>query len=145
MSWPLAGNATSALVVRRDAGTDRRQLALTDRDSADATVTGSTATSFFPNSTDRGDYLAVVYDAAFGGVRFYVNGQWDGSAVKWTDDWDLSTTGLQVGRDGTGAAGSEYFAGAVEEVRVFDGALGSQSVAQPAGWPSGSDVGGAVA
>ncbi len=83
--------------------------------------------------------------AAFGGVRYYVNGQWDGSAVKWTDDWDLSTTGLQVGRDGTGAAGSEYFAGAVEEVRVFDGALGSQSVAQPAGWPSGSDVGGAVA
>ncbi len=139
----LPGRATSAALVRFDADKDRWQLALTAKDAADAAVVESQAPGFLPSTSDNGDHLALSYNALFGEVRLYVNGQWTGEAVKWSgSQWDLDKAGLQVGRSGVGSHGTEFFSGAVDEVRVFEGALDEPLVGAVSLLEPGLDMGG---
>jgi hypothetical protein len=127
-------------VVRFDATADRWQLALTDKDAADAKVSTAVAQGVMPSSSSNGDHLAVSYNALFGEVQLYVNGVAQGAPVTWPNSWDLSTAGLQVGRKGVGATVGEYFSGAVDEVRVYEGALDDPLVAMVAGLTGGSSL-----
>jgi hypothetical protein len=60
--------------------------------------------------------------------------------VSWDNSWDFSTTNLQVGRALTGTTASEYFSGAVDEVRMYQGPLDASLVSLVAGLPGGSSV-----
>ncbi|MEX3100173.1 MULTISPECIES: LamG domain-containing protein [unclassified Streptomyces] len=115
----LPGRNTDRLVVRYDAGTRRWQAVVTASDTAGAATTVVTHTDEVPVTDLPGTHIAVVYDAITRQLRLYVDG------VNLLEDVRLdkapwpSAGGLQVGR----AAKGEYFAGAVDEVRVYAGAL----------------------
>ncbi|NED90559.1 hypothetical protein G3I76_62080, partial [Streptomyces sp. SID11233] len=90
----------------------------TAEDGTAAKVTTLTTQAGAPNSEGNGDHLAVVYAAAFGDLLLYVNGDLV-ARTAWDNSWDFSTTSVQVGRSLTGTTGSSYFAGSLDEVRVF--------------------------
>ncbi|MFF4830452.1 LamG-like jellyroll fold domain-containing protein [Streptomyces sp. NPDC001315] len=123
--FSLAGVNGQAAVVRYSQATKRYQLALTDRDSADATtVTPAGPPSMpSPNTENSGDHLTLAYDAVFGEVKLYVNGQLSGIETLWPNTWDFSGVSIQVGRSLTGATGSEYFSGALDEVSAYQGVV----------------------
>ncbi|MFE0106948.1 LamG-like jellyroll fold domain-containing protein [Streptomyces sp. NPDC059009] len=131
-------------------GLGRWQLTLPDKDAADATVTELASTEF----TDARDWnhLAVVYDGFAKEARLYVNGvlqevacgdaDGDGDAddascqdlIAWSDNALSFKAGkaLQVGKAKGDPAGS-YFAGAVDDVWTFQGALTDAQIEKLAG------------
>lgn len=119
----LPGQNTDRLAVRYDAAAKRWQAVVTASDSVGASTTTVTSTAPADPALDgSGDHIAVVYDAVTRQVRLYVNGENLPTDVRLdTSPWS-SVGGLQVGRS-TKSAGGEYFAGAVDEVRVYAGAL----------------------
>ncbi|MFF5924868.1 LamG domain-containing protein [Streptomyces hydrogenans] len=128
--FALPGRNTNRVQVRYQAATKQWQLAVGTADTAGAAVTTWTYDQVRPSNTVS-QHLAVVYDAYAGQVRLYVNGQPAAKAIG--DDlttW-AATGGLQVGRSSLGAA--EYFAGAIDEVRAYGGALDRTAVVQLAG------------
>lgn len=139
----LAGANGSAVEVRYTASADRWQLVATDSDTSPATVTTATAQGVLPSGEGDGDHIALVYSAVFGDVLLYVNGTLAAQAP-WDNSWDFTTTSLQVGRSLTGAAPSDYFAGAVDELRVYRGALDASVVPTVAVLPPGSSIEGTV-
>nr|CTQ95873.1 putative hydrolase [Kibdelosporangium sp. MJ126-NF4] len=68
-------------------------------------------------------HLLGVYDAASRKVLLYVNGYLEGEAAV-TATW-RSTGALTVGRARWNGANTDYFPGKLDEVRVYDRALGS--------------------
>ncbi|MET9670629.1 LamG-like jellyroll fold domain-containing protein [Streptomyces sp. NPDC006475] len=136
----LPGTSNSAVTVRYDKDSGRWQMALSEQDAGSAALTEAVASGFLPRSEGDGDHLALAYNALFGEVRLFVNGQWTGQVISWPNTWDLSKAGLQVGRSGMGTTGSQYFSGAIDEVRVFEGALDEQLAAMVAGLESGTSI-----
>ncbi|MCP3819958.1 LamG domain-containing protein [Streptomyces sp. A3M-1-3] len=125
----LPGAAADRFVVRYQKATRQWELAVAATDKADAPVTTFTDDQELPNTGGAGQHLAVVYDAFTSELRLYVEGQLASSArgveiTRWK-----ATAGLQVGRSAQGG-GSEYFAGAVDEVRVYDGAVDPVGIAR---------------
>ncbi|ARX86002.1 hypothetical protein SMD44_05471 [Streptomyces alboflavus] len=141
--FSLPGTEGSAATVRFDKDSGRWQLRLTEKDKPDAAVQEMTAKGVQPSSSGDGDHLALSYNALFEEVRLYVNGQWTDQVVKWPNDWDFATTGVQVGRSGL-TSGSQYFSGAIDEVRVFEGAFDEALVATVARLESGVNLDGTV-
>ncbi|MEV6478354.1 LamG-like jellyroll fold domain-containing protein [Streptomyces sp. NPDC051576] len=135
----LSGAKGSAIKVKYSASQARWQLVVTDGDSAAPVTTTLLDSGDAPSSTGDGDHLALVYNAVFGDVLLYVNGV---AAVdaSWDNTWDFSTTSLQVGRALTGTAAGEYFSGAMDEVRMYQGPLDASLVALVAGLPGGSSI-----
>ncbi|MFI7342950.1 LamG-like jellyroll fold domain-containing protein [Streptomyces sp. NPDC050085] len=136
----LPGTANSAVAIRYSKESKRWQLALSEQDTTGAVLTQSVATGFIPRTEGDGDHLALAYNALFGEVRLFVNGTWTGQVINWPNNWDLSKAGLQVGRSGVGTGGSQYFSGAIDEVRVFEGALDEQLASMVAGLESGTSI-----
>ncbi len=99
-------------------------------DTAGATVKTFSESQVLPDTNPGGQHLAVVYDAFAGQIRLYVNGQLASAQGVDNTTW-AATGGLQVGRSARGNA--EYFAGAIDEVRVYNGALDPMAVIQLAG------------
>ncbi|MDT0420293.1 LamG-like jellyroll fold domain-containing protein [Streptomyces evansiae] len=135
----LAGKAEGAVQVVYDAADDRWKLRATAEDGTAAKVTTLTSQAGAPSSEGNGDHLAVVYAAAFGDLLLYVNGDLV-ARTAWDNSWDFSTTSVQVGRSLTGTAGSSYFAGSLDEVRVFQGALDPATLPTVAVLPSGESI-----
>ncbi|MER6961450.1 LamG-like jellyroll fold domain-containing protein [Streptomyces sp. NPDC000618] len=123
--FALAGANGQAAVVRYSPATQRWQLAVTDRDASDATTTtpAGPASMPLPNTEKAGDHLILAYDAVFGEVKLYVNGQLSGVETLWPNIWDLSAVSVQVGRSLTGTTGGEYFSGALDEVSAYQGVV----------------------
>ncbi|WP_436989208.1 LamG-like jellyroll fold domain-containing protein [Streptomyces sp. enrichment culture] len=141
----LSGSHGNAALVRYSQADDRWQLELTSKDGTapdgtEPVVTTAVDAGALPSAEGDGDHLALVYDAVFGGVRLYVNGQLAGAQAMWRNTWDLSTTSLQVGRKLTGTTGGEHFSGAIDEVRVYQGALDSGAIGTVAGLASGTSL-----
>lgn len=135
----LAGaNGTAAKVLYR-ASSGRWQLTVTDKDGTEATVTTAEAVGVAPNVEGDGDHLALVYSAVFGDVLLYVDGNLAAKAA-WDNTWDFTTPTLQVGRTLTGSAASDYFSGAVDELRMYRGALDGGIIPTVAVLPSGSSI-----
>ncbi|MEU1785937.1 LamG domain-containing protein [Streptomyces sparsogenes] len=124
----LPGHFAEAAVVRYSASARRWELAVTSRDDSGATVSTARDTAVLPSATGSGDHLALVYDATTREVRLYVNGQLAGGKTLWANSWDFSTTRLEVGRSMTASGSGDHFSGAVDEVRVFQGALDVDAV-----------------
>ncbi|MEN8652372.1 LamG-like jellyroll fold domain-containing protein [Streptomyces sp. 21So2-11] len=136
----LPSTTRTAVVVRYSKTADRWQLAVTDKDAAGAVATTVSDTAALPADSGDGDHLALVYDALFGEARLYVNGQFAGAQTAWRNTWDFSKTSVQIGRNLAGATGGEYFSGALDEARVYQGALDSSTVATVAGLGAGSSL-----
>ncbi|MEI5011388.1 LamG domain-containing protein [Streptomyces sp. PmtA] len=121
----LAGANGKAAVVRYSQALQRWELLVTDRDVNDATTVTASAhdTATSPASGNSGDHLTLAYDAVFGEVRLYVNGQLNGAQSLWSHTWDFSAVSFQVGRSLTGTTGSDYFSGALDEVRAYQGVV----------------------
>ncbi len=112
---------------------------VTDADSATPVSTSVLDHADPPSSQGQGDHLALVYNAVFGEAVLYVNGTAVAEAA-WDNTWDFSTTRLQIGRTLTGATATEYFSGAVDEVRMYQGPLDAFWVAQVAVMPAGASI-----
>ncbi|MFF9213989.1 MULTISPECIES: LamG-like jellyroll fold domain-containing protein [unclassified Streptomyces] len=123
----LPGRNTDRLVIRYDAPTMRWQAAVTTSDAAGAPTTVATSTGPADPTQAAGDHLAVVYDAITRQVRLYVNGVSSANDVRLdTSPWE-SVGGIQLGRSAK-TAGGEYFAGALDEVRFYGGALDPKGI-----------------
>ncbi|MEU5666195.1 LamG domain-containing protein [Streptomyces longwoodensis] len=130
--FSLAGTNGGAAVVRYSQALKRWQLSVTDRDvNATAAVTTSVSDSMTPPTAENsGDHLMLAYDAVFGEVRLYVNGQLNGAQALWPNTWDFSTVSVQVGRTVSGSTGSAYFSGALDEVAAYQGAVDQNEAAR---------------
>ena len=135
----LTGANGSAIKVKYVAASARWQLVVTSADSATAVTTSLLDNVDPPSSEGDGDHLSLVYNAVFGDVLLYVNGTAVADA-SWDNTWDFSTTSLQVGRTLTGTTASEYFSGAVDEVRMYQGPLDASLVALVAVLPGGDSI-----
>jgi hypothetical protein len=100
------------------------QLDGTDANKAPVILAGDG----IPSSDRTGTQLALVYDAFLHQATFYVNGQVIGSATgNFTANWN-ATGALNVGRSLRSSAYGDYFAGVIDEVRVYAGVLDDASV-----------------
>lgn len=103
-------------------------------DSSAAPLVASYLTSFFPGDWT---HVAVVYDALRNRLTLYVDGamQSTGERISQTGQvlgFDKSGSALQIGRDGFGGAsgaGSKFWAGPVDDVWAYQGALTGEQVA----------------
>ncbi|UUY47825.1 LamG domain-containing protein [Streptomyces yangpuensis] len=128
--FSLPGTNANRVQVRYQGATKRWELAVATTDTAGATVKAFSETQVLPETNPVGQHLAVVYDAFAGQIRLYVNGQLAAAQGVDNTTW-AATGGLQVGRSLRGNA--EYFAGAIDEIRAYNGALDPISVVQLAG------------
>ncbi|MBK3577373.1 laminin G domain-containing protein [Streptomyces sp. MBT65] len=135
----LTGANGSAIKVKYAAAAARWQLVVTSADSATPVTTTLLDNADPPSSQGDGDHFALVYNAVFGDVLLYVNGTAVADA-SWDNTWDFSTTSLQVGRTLTGTAASEYFSGAVDEVRMYQGPLDAALVSLVTVLPGGASI-----
>ncbi|MFI7408878.1 LamG-like jellyroll fold domain-containing protein [Streptomyces sp. NPDC049627] len=135
----LSGANGTAIKVKYQASSGRWQLVVTGADSAAPVTTSVLDTADPPSSEGDGDHLALVYNAVFGEAILYVNGTAVAEAA-WDNTWDFSTTRLQIGRTLTGTTATEYFSGAVDEVRMYQGPLDASWVAQVAVMPAGASI-----
>ncbi|MGW5771350.1 LamG domain-containing protein [Streptomyces longwoodensis] len=124
----LPGANANRIQVRYQAATQQWELAVAKTDTAGAQVVTFTDDQELPDTGGSGQHLAVVYDAFANSVRLYVEGQLVAGAYGKDDTLWSATGGLQVGRSLRG--GSEYFAGAIDEVRVYSGAADQIAVQQ---------------
>ncbi|MFK0155149.1 LamG-like jellyroll fold domain-containing protein [Streptomyces sp. NPDC090493] len=135
----LSGANGTAVKVRYSVADARWQLVLTGADSATPVTVTELDKGDVPSSAGDGDHLALVYNAVFGDALLYVNGVATVD-VSWDNTWDFSTTSLQVGRALTGSSAGEYFSGAVDEVRMYQGPLDASLVALVADLPGGASI-----
>ncbi|MFB7086645.1 LamG-like jellyroll fold domain-containing protein [Streptomyces sp. NPDC056296] len=136
----LAGTGNSAITVKYLASAQRWAMVTTDGTGTSAKSTTTIATGALPSSEGKGDHLALVYSAVFGDARLYVNGTL-AATTAWDNTWDFTTTSLQAGRSLDGTTAGAYFAGALDELRVFAGDLDTSVVAQVSRLPAGSSIG----
>ncbi|MER6786185.1 LamG domain-containing protein [Streptomyces sp. NPDC000658] len=122
----LPGANANRVQVRYQAATRQWELAVAKSDAAAAELVTFTNDQQLPDTGGSGQHLAVVYDAVANSIRLYVEGQLVAGAYGHEDTLWSATGGLQVGRSLRGA--SEYFAGAIDEVRVYNGAADQSAV-----------------
>ena len=125
--FSLPGRNTDRVTVRYQASTGQWELEVAREDAAGAPAVVHTDDQELPISSGAGQHLAVVYDAFANELRLYVEGQLAATAYGEDDTLWPATGGLQVGRSAQGG-GSEYFAGALDEVRVYTGAVDPSGV-----------------
>ncbi|MFI6645725.1 LamG domain-containing protein [Streptomyces sp. NPDC050504] len=118
----LPGQHADRVTVRYQATTGQWELAVTDTDGTAPKVTTISHEEVLPTTDVGGQHLAVSYDAFTHEVRLYVDGRLTRTATGMDHTTWPSTRGLQVGRSAQGG-GSEYFAGAIDEVRAYAGAV----------------------
>ncbi|MFE4172582.1 LamG domain-containing protein [Streptomyces sp. NPDC056909] len=126
----LPGANSNRVQVRYQATTGQWELAVARTDATAPQVVTFTDDQELPDTGGSGQHLAVVYDAFANSIRLYVEGQLVAGAYGKDDTLWSATGGLQVGRSLRGA--SEYFAGAIDEVRVYSGAADPVAVQQMA-------------
>ncbi|HEY9391138.1 MAG TPA: LamG domain-containing protein [Mycobacteriales bacterium] len=119
------GTDRSGFTLGYDQSTDRWQFAVPGADSDQATV--DVARSDVAPDLGVWTHLAGVYDLGTGQASLYVNGTLTGTASR-AAGWDASGT-VQIGRAQASGAAADFWAGGVDEVRVYDRALTTADVA----------------
>ncbi|WP_247597624.1 LamG domain-containing protein [Streptomyces sp. RKND-216] len=137
----LPGSSRAAALVRYDADRAIWELEVTESDTAGAPSASVPATGSEPSAVEAGDHLALVHDALFARVQLYVNGELAAEVSDWRYDWDFSAAALHIGRAGVGPTGTEHFSGALDEVRVFEGAFDQHLAAAVSMLQSGENLG----
>ncbi|WP_410584006.1 LamG domain-containing protein [Amycolatopsis sp. lyj-108] len=118
----LSQNAsTTAMVKLGHTGTATDRWALEFRPGNDPGTAPTTVSSLSQAQANTWTHLAGVYDSGAQQIRLYVNGDLQGSTT-WTAPWP-ATHEFAVGRAIVNSAGSDYLAGAVDEIRTYDRVL----------------------
>ncbi|MGW5396562.1 LamG domain-containing protein [Streptomyces sp. NPDC003952] len=126
--FSLPGKNANRVQVRYQASSKRWELVVAGADTATAAKKSFTDDQSLPEKDTGGQHLAVVYDAFAGHIKLYVAGQLAASASGVDNTVWAATGGLQVGRSALGSP--EYFAGSIDEVRAYNGAVDAQAVKQ---------------
>jgi hypothetical protein len=116
------GAVVTPFLLQYSADADRWAFQMTSGDSEAATVVS--ALSSHAPKLNTWTHLVGVYDAAAGKARLYVNGYLEGE-VAFTGAWK-SGGSFAVGRALWARKGIHFFPGSIDEVRVYDRALGAQ-------------------
>jgi len=86
-----------------------------------------TITSFFPTIiADRWYHITGTYSSTTGEQKFYINGDLVGTKTGITGTLEptaASNGDFEIGRHAVSSGSNEYFAGEIDEVRVFNNAL----------------------
>ncbi|MCX4676452.1 hypothetical protein OG413_14260 [Streptomyces sp. NBC_01433] len=123
----LPGQNADRVAVRYQPTTGLWELVVTDADTAAAKVTTVTDEEVLPSTDSGGQHLAVAFDAFTHEVRLFVDGRMTATATGFDHTTWPSSAGFQVGRSAQ-AGGRDYFAGAIDEVRVYGGAADPISI-----------------
>lgn len=105
-------------------------LSTSPKDATDGNITEQKVTATQPAAKGVWTHLAAVYDADKKQIRLYVNGRLQGSdtvSAAWAAE-----DGLQIGRVLWRDAYTDYFAGSIDEVTVWQQALTDELVADDA-------------
>ncbi|WP_307666587.1 LamG domain-containing protein [Streptomyces sp. V2I9] len=134
--FSIPGRNTNRVNVRYQPAVDADTpamwtLAVAQTDTAGPVVKIFNDNQALPSPEGAGQHLAVVYDAFANEIRLYVEGQLASSARGVENTLWTTTSGLQVGRS-IFSNETEYFAGAIDEVRAYDGATDPIAVRQMA-------------
>lgn len=126
------GQRASGFVLRYQPQADRWMFGGPARD--DDAAGWSYAVSAHPPAVDQWTHLTGVYDRAARELRLYVDGELSGTR----SDVDLPNAngGLSLGRGLYHGTRTDYFPGAVDEVRTEQGVPTEAGVALRAGWPA---------
>lgn len=116
-----AGTQSSGFVVRCSAG-NRWELNLPTEDKANPVSDDILDDQVLPGAGNSGTHLAVVYNAFTNEVRLYVNGQLADAAQGRHDKVWQATGGFQVARAKQNGVWGQFFAGVIDDVRVYEGA-----------------------
>ncbi|MFD9412721.1 LamG domain-containing protein [Streptomyces sp. NPDC059989] len=127
--FSLPGKEANRIQVRYQASTRQWELAVAGTDSASAPMKVFRDDQTLPDTDGGGQHLAVVYDAFASEIKLYVNGHLASARGVDKTVW-AATGGLQVGRSIRGSA--EYFAGSIDEVRAYNGAVDPVALLQMA-------------
>lgn len=122
------GEAASGFFLQYSAEEDRWAFAMTSADVAGAATTR--ALSAAPPAIGAWVHLAGVRDAAAGVIKLYVDGVLARSVAHGAR-WQASG-GFQIGRGKWNGAATDFFPGAIADVRAFDHALGDAEIAAAA-------------
>ncbi|MCP3755997.1 LamG domain-containing protein [Streptomyces sp. TBY4] len=126
--FSLPGKNANRVQVRYQATSKRWELVVAGADTTTATKKVLSDDQSLPDNNPAGQHLAVVYDAFASQIKLYVEGQLAASASGTDNTLWAATGGLQVGRSSLGSP--EYFAGSIDEVRAYNGAVDGQGVIQ---------------
>jgi Domain of unknown function (DUF5127)/Domain of unknown function (DUF4965)/Domain of unknown function (DUF1793)/Concanavalin A-like lectin/glucanases superfamily/Domain of unknown function (DUF4964) len=126
------GASVSGFYLQYSAADGRWAFAMTSADSTGAATTR--ALSAAAPALSAWTHLAGVHDAVAGQLLLYVNGSL-ADTVSYTGGWSANG-GLQVGRGRWGTP-TDYFPGAIDEVRTFSRVLTAAQIASSAGLTSG--------
>jgi hypothetical protein len=117
------GEHTSLFTLRYVAASKTWEAVVAHEDAVDAPTTTVSSSDTTSGLTSGVQALALVYDEDADQLRLYVDSYLaDSESLGGADSW-LSTRGLQVGRTVTAGAGSDYWAGEIDEVHTFAGVL----------------------
>jgi hypothetical protein len=116
------GAVGSAFFLRYQKTYDRWEFMLPNKDGG---TTYAAVRSKEPPAVGEWQHLVGVYDAVAGTIRLYVDGALQGTVAAAGWGWPSSGV-LEVGRYGSIAA--DYFDGAIDDVRVYAGALPGDEV-----------------
>ncbi|GAB3213533.1 LamG domain-containing protein [Marinactinospora endophytica] len=117
-----AGESESAFDLRYSVEKDRWEAVFSHTDSAGTMTTDVVNDSVSPSSEQRGDHLALVYDAFSREIRLYVNGQLTQSSVSpHSHTWSAGGP-FVIGRSLEGSSWGGDFSGSIDDVRVYSGA-----------------------
>ncbi|WP_344105228.1 LamG-like jellyroll fold domain-containing protein [Nocardiopsis rhodophaea] len=122
------GEQQSAFDLQYSAEDDRWEVVLAASDTETTEFTSVVHETAAPNSERRGDHLAVVYDAFDREVRLYVNGQLAQTSTARLDQPWAASGPVTIGRALTDSAWASDYSGAVDDVRVYEGAAGAELV-----------------
>ncbi|MFF5234595.1 ricin-type beta-trefoil lectin domain protein, partial [Dactylosporangium sp. NPDC000521] len=122
------GTRGAAFAVRYDRAVDRWSFAVTGSD-VDAPVVAK-VNSIATAQLNGWVFLEAIYDGPLGKIRLFVDSQLQGEATV-TASWN-ATGSFNIGRTLQAGAGAEFFAGTIDDVRVYAGTRRSTNSAVPA-------------
>ncbi|MFV2179320.1 LamG domain-containing protein [Actinomadura sp. LOL_011] len=118
----VRGDYKSGFYLKYVATNNTWVFARTAHDSAE---TGWYQATF--EGAQRGEWAQVVgvYDSIAQNLKIYVNGEKGKDSPQVTSRW-LATGGLEIGRSQWAAGAVDYWAGEIDDVRVYDRIVGAQ-------------------
>ncbi|WP_250004943.1 LamG-like jellyroll fold domain-containing protein [Actinoplanes sp. M2I2] len=122
-----AGVRTSDFVLRCNAQNQWEAL-LPTGDTDASPVTKVVDNQALPSNDSSGQHLALVYNAFRDSVTLYVNGQVAQTGTATHRGGFNGAGGVQVGRSLLAGVFGDYFAGAVDDVRIYSGVADAPTV-----------------
>ncbi|MEV0136514.1 ricin-type beta-trefoil lectin domain protein [Dactylosporangium sp. NPDC050688] len=121
------GTRGAAFTVRYDHAVDRWSFAVTGTDVDAPAVVKVNSTA--PAQLNSWVFLEAIYDAQLGKIRLFVDEQAQGEAYV-TANWN-ATGSFNLGRTLQAGADAEFFAGDIDDVRIYTGARRTITSAVP--------------